>query len=280
MLLGLLQNDASLLRCRLVQIRGLIGPGPEGTPDALGAGYVQNGHALVRRRPGSAPGVAADPLSLVEDVNATGLVVHVRQATVGAFKDENTHPFRYRNWLFGHAGTVARFGDLRPALLDGLPPFIQRMVAGETDSEHVFAVFVNELREAGALEALHPDPDTVGGALARTVGRIEALAEAVGGAGESSLTLVATNGRVLTACRRGSGPDLHHVVLGGLSRCDAHELNEQSSETQAQYLPHQNLRSVVVATRIAPRSEAPWAPLPEDRLLAVGQDLEPRFLPY
>jgi predicted glutamine amidotransferase len=280
MLLGLLQNDASLLACRLAQLRGLVRFEADEVPDAVGAGYVQNGHALVRRRPGSAPSVSADLLSLVGDVRATGLMVHVRRATVGAFKDENTHPFRYRNWLFGHAGTVARFGDLRPALLDGLPPFLRRGVAGETDSEHLFAVFLDEMRKAGALDALHLDPAELGGALARTVERVETLAASVGGEGQSVLNLVATNGRGLAACRRGPGPKLHHTTLGGLSACALHGLQEDAKETDPERLPHQNLRTVVVATRLPLRDETAWDVLAEDRVLAVGPDVEARLYPF
>ena len=34
------------------------------------------------------------------------MIGHVRAATVGNLRTENTHPFRYRQWLFAHTGTV------------------------------------------------------------------------------------------------------------------------------------------------------------------------------
>ncbi len=273
MLLGLLQNDARLLPCRLAQLRDLIQPHLDGPPDAVGAGYIENGEALVRRRPGTAPALASDLLELVNDVRATGLIVHARQATVGGFKDENTHPFRYRNWLFAHGGTVARFGDLRPALMDGLPSFLQRMIGGETDSEHVFALFLDELHRAGVLETVDPAAHSLGRALAATVERVEVLTRSVGETGPSPLNIVATNGRAMVACRHGNGPDLKYAVMGGLGQCPLHSLTEESAETHAQRLPHHNMRSVVVASRLKPGSEPSWEEIPKDHVLVVAPDL-------
>ncbi len=280
MLLGLLQNDASLLACRLAQLRDLVDLDTATTPDAVGAGYVENGQALVRRRPGSALSVSGDLLDLVSDVKASGLLLHVRRATVGGFKDENTHPFRYRNWLFAHTGTVARFGDLRPSLLEELPPFLQRMIVGETDSEHIFALFLNELRCAGALETLCPDPETLGKCLAQTVDKIEALAREVGATAESTLNIVATNGCGLIACRHGDGPGLHYAELGGLSVCEQHGLGEDAPETHAQLVSHKNVRSVVVTSRLHPGVGLPWKPLPRGQILSVGPDLTANVRAY
>lgn len=280
MLLGLLQNDASLLACRLAQLRDLIDFETEEPPDAVGAGYVENGQALVRRRPGSAPAVSNDLLDLVSDVKATALLVHVRRATVGGFKDENTHPFRYRNWLFAHTGTLERFGDLRPSLLEGLPTFLQRMVAGETDSEHIFAVFLDELGQAGAIESLHPDSDTLGRALVRTVERVEALAHEVGSRTPSTLNIVATNGRGLVACKHGEGPGLAYAELGGLSACSLHDLPEDAPETHAQRLPHRNMQAVALATRVKPGAEIAFEPLSAGQVLAVGPDLRTSLFDY
>ncbi|MFW5878398.1 MAG: class II glutamine amidotransferase, partial [Myxococcota bacterium] len=243
MLLGILQNDASLLACRLAQLRDLLRFDVGKAPDAIGAGYVESGQALLRHMPGTAPSVTENLLDLISDVKASSLLLHARRATVGSFKDENTHPFRYRNWLFAHSGTVSGFGDLRRDLLGSLPEYLQRTIGGETDSEHVFAVFLDELRKLNALEDRQPGNEVLSQALAATVQRVEAFSTSLG-AGPSSLNIIATNGRVMVACRHGGELELCWAQLGGLESCELHGLAPDAPETHAQRLPHRNMRSL------------------------------------
>jgi glutamine amidotransferase len=56
--------------------------------------------------------------------------VHVRRATIGGLKDENTHPFCLGNYSFAHNGTVIDYPRLDE-------PGVRR-AAGDTDSEHMF----------------------------------------------------------------------------------------------------------------------------------------------
>lgn len=276
MILGLIQNDASLMPCRIRALRETVDITPTEQPDALGAGFVLNSQALVRKRPGSAD-VASDPLGLVEDVNASAVIVHVRRATVGSFKEENTHPFRYKSWLFAHGGTVAGFGDLRPALLEGLPAYLKRAIAGETDSEHVFSVFLAQLKELGILETLSPSPEVLATAMARTVRTVEALAEEVGAGGQSTLNLLATNGRSLVAVRRGARP-LYWAVLDGLERCALHDLEPDAPETHPMRMPHRHLRAVVVTSGLAEGAAGGWRALDDGQILATGQDFAVRLM--
>ncbi len=277
MLLAILQNDPSLLPCRLAALRPQVDFADRQTPDAIGAGYVQNGQVLVRHRPGSVPGLAADPLSLVADVRASAVVVHTRRATVGSFKDENTHPFRKGGWLFAHDGTVAHFGDLRPALLERLPPFIRRGVTGETDSAHVFALFLAELKALGALSVREVPGEILGEALRRTVRAIEALSASVGDE-PSTLNLVALDGRHLVACRRGTRP-LHYALLDGMAECARHDLGADAPETHPQRLPHRHLRSVAVASALTGAADAAWAELADGQVLTAGPDFQARLIP-
>jgi len=277
MLLALTQNDASLLRCRLHALKPLVRFPLEAPPDAIGAGFVQGGHALVRRRPGSVPGLTDDPISLVDDVTASGVIVHTRRATVGIFKDENTHPFRYGRWLFAHDGTLSHFGDLRPALLASLPPFLRRSITGETDSEHLFALFLSELKSLGVLESHEVPPGLAGEAMVRTLRTTAELLAEVGGVDGSTLNLVATNGRNLVAARRGDRP-LYVAALGGLDHCELCDLPADAPETHPQRLPHQNLRAVAVATALAEgaldEDGGPFRAMDDGEVISVDRGLE------
>src|SRR5262245_23134444 len=64
-------------------------------PLGWGLGFYQAGEVLLRRRPID----EREEIDLVEaasDLRTDVLLAHVRHASVGALRTENTHPFRYR----------------------------------------------------------------------------------------------------------------------------------------------------------------------------------------
>src|ERR1700679_3863544 len=115
--------DAEALRAR-----------SKGSPLGWGLGFYQGGEVLMRRRPIDDRPVIDIP-SLAADIPADLLVGHVRHATVGALRTENTHPFRYRQWLFAQAGTVSEFDQVRERLIASLPDFLRSGIRGDTDAE-------------------------------------------------------------------------------------------------------------------------------------------------
>jgi glutamine amidotransferase len=115
-----------------------------------GVGFYQGGEILLRRRP-IEERAEIQVKDLTKDIRADILIAHVRLATVGAPRPENTHPFRYRQWLFAHTGTVESFSALRGRVAETLPEFLQRDVHGETDSELLFHLFLSFLHDAGQL---------------------------------------------------------------------------------------------------------------------------------
>ena len=73
------------------------------------------------------------------------LLSHIRQKTVGATSLANTHPFERGRWVFAHNGTVQDVGWLRSHTSHERA----REIAGETDSELLFAWLLTCLDEAG-----------------------------------------------------------------------------------------------------------------------------------
>ena len=216
-LVAILQNDPNLMRCQVARLRPLVALQEGGRrPDAYGYGCYGAGDVLLGKRPSGAP----VPLGLGElggAVDSEALVVHARTATVGNLKDENTHPFRFRRWLFAHDGTIEAWPLVKPKLLAALPDFLRRNIVGETDPEHAFMWFLKVLRDDGILDSLDLDAAAAGRALARTVRQIDAWCREVGAGKPSALDFVATNGRVLVATRRGR--PLHYALLEGIVPC-------------------------------------------------------------
>jgi predicted glutamine amidotransferase len=113
-----------------------------------GIAYYADGEPHVQRFAHAAYG---DP-SFAEAASAESRLfeVHVRRATVGGLKLENTHPFLSDRFTYCHNGTI-----LQPANLRELS---DRDPLGDTDSELFFNVLMAML-----------DPDDVIGSLRRTV---------------------------------------------------------------------------------------------------------------
>src|SRR5262245_45581320 len=124
-LFGFVGNRADLGALVLELERKALAVVGKGTTLGWGLGFYQAGEVLLRRRPID-DRAEIDVAELAKDLRADVLIGHVRSATVGNLRTENTHPFRYRQWLFAHTGTVGAFPALRERLYESLPEFLRR----------------------------------------------------------------------------------------------------------------------------------------------------------
>jgi len=110
-------------------------------PDGAGIGVFGAGGLL---RVDKQPIAAWDDVefaSAARDLTGTTFVAHVRHASTGAHTTANTHPFDQAGRLFAHNGIVADLATL-DARLAGFGAL--DLVAGETDSERIFALVTAE----------------------------------------------------------------------------------------------------------------------------------------
>ncbi|HET6439586.1 MAG TPA: class II glutamine amidotransferase [Anaeromyxobacter sp.] len=269
-LLAVLQNDANLLRCQVARLGAHVSlQDGETPPDAYGFGHYQTGNVLLGKRPTGAAALLSLP-DLVGRIDSEALVVHARRATVGKTKDENTHPFRFRRWLFAHDGTVGAFDRVRPRLLEGLPDFLRRNIMGDTDSEHAFMWFLKLLKDEGQLDDLDLEARAAGRALARTVRQLETWTREAGEQRPSRLNFVATNGRVLAGTRRG-GP-LFYALLEGIVPCPLDGITLETPESDPRVRPHRRVKAVCFASHLtAPNG---FIEVPEASVVSVSRALQ------
>src|SRR3954453_20135540 len=107
-LFGLIGNRADLAGRVLASERDSLMVSSRGGQLGWGIGFYQGGEVLMRRRPID-DHASIDVAKIASDVRADLLLGQVRSATVGALRTENTHPFRYRQWLFAMTGTLSAF---------------------------------------------------------------------------------------------------------------------------------------------------------------------------
>ncbi len=269
-LVAILQNDPNLLRCQVARLKSLVSLQEGGRrPDAYGYGSYGAGDVLLGKRPSGAP-ASMGLADLGGALDSEALVVHARTATVGNLKDENTHPFRFRRWLFAHDGTVERWEHVRPKLLAALPDFLRRAIQGETDSEHVFTWFLKLLRDDGRLDSLDLDAAAAGQALGRTVRQIDAWCREAGAQRQSAMNLVATNGRLLVATRRGR--PLHYALLEGIVPCPRDGIDASTPESDPRVRPHRRVKAVCFATLLG--NPNGFIEVPEGSVVAVDRTLQ------
>ncbi len=191
-----------------------------------GVGFYQGGEVLLKRRPiDDRPELKLR--DMVSDIRADTLIAHVRLATVGAPRTENTHPFRYRQWLFAQTGTIEAFGALRGRLVESLPTFLHRDVRGETDSELLFHLFLSFLHDVGKLDRPEVEPSIARAAIRGAISLIDRLC-AEQGAPPSTTNILLATPEYLMAVHNGApmgyrvfqGPrDLERIFSdGGLGR--------------------------------------------------------------
>lgn len=198
-LLGYVANRTDRLDDVLREEAGALPP-KAFRPDAWGIGFYQGGEVLHKKRPmlDDAP---LDPSSITQGVRSDCVLLHFRKASVGDYRAENTHPFRMRQWLFAHNGTIEGFSAIREPLTRALPDFLRRNIRGATDSELVFHSMLSFLHDAAQLDHPDADPKVVLAALRATVALVDRHCVEVG-APEPTLNSMLTNGRWLYAVRR------------------------------------------------------------------------------
>lgn len=264
-LLGYMANRADRLRDALHQERAAIAQ-PSGTnADGWGMGFYQGGEVLHKKRP-QLSGETVDWEGIAGDVRSHCVVAHLRQATVGDFRAENTHPFRMRQWLFAHNGTVERFSASRERLLEAMPDFVRRNVRGDTDSEHVFAAILSFLHDEGQLDNADVDDKPVVQAIRSAVSLLDRLSGEVS-AKPATLNFVLTNGRKMFALRRGA--PMAYVERQGLHDPE----NQRTSDIPIRETADAaTLRYVLIVSDGASQSPG-YVSMMEQSVLVVDRDL-------
>ena len=211
-LVGFIGNRPDL-GARMIELEGhsLNVRRQPGITPGWGVGFYQGGEILLKRRPiDDRPEISL--VDLTKDVKADILIAHVRAATVGSTRTENTHPFRYRQWLFAHTGTVEAFSSLRGRLRESLPQFLQRDVQGDTDSELLFHLFLSFLHDAGQLDRPAIESSDARAALRSSISLIDRLC-AEEGTGSSAMNIVVTCAEYLLAVH-GGNPMAYRTIQG------------------------------------------------------------------
>jgi glutamine amidotransferase len=194
-----------------------------------------------------------DLSGVVAETRSDVLIGHVRAPTVGALVADNTHPFRFRHWLFAHDGTITPFEAVQEQMVHAMPSFLGRSMAGGTDSEcffHLVLAFLHDARQLGNPQ-LGPQP--VREALIKAVTMVDELASQQGGESASPMNVLLTNGAYIMALHR-SPIELRYMTYTAPGR--------------EKIRP----RAVLVACEKS-SAGGKWEAMPANSILTVGHDM-------
>lgn len=206
--------------------------------------------------------------SLAPKVFTECLFAHVRAASPGmAVTELNTHPFCFGSLMWMHNGSVAGFPDIKRKLRAQLQDEYYQMIQGTTDSEHAFALFLNNLREP---------PERVSSpemrrALVATIGQLNELTRAAHIVDPSYYNFAVTNGRETVVSRYCSVPGLPggslHYSRGGKfwvlpnGLCDMLPIE-----------PGREAGAVVVSSERLTEDGDDWPDVPDNHTITVEVD--------
>ena len=147
------------------------------------------------------------------------IFAHVRAATIGGQSTRaNCHPFSWNKYLFMHNGTVFGFEKIRRLLRRGLSDEAYNLIKGNTDTEHIFALFIDLIKPIK-----NPTAEQLANALMGAIRKIETLKDQVGLEIPSSLNLVISDGQKMVATRyvsSGEGANSLYILTGSQFCCE------------------------------------------------------------
>jgi glutamine amidotransferase len=248
----------------------------DGEAIGWGVGFYQFGECLMRRRPlDERPEI--DSARFAENLRTDILIGHVRRPTVGNLRTENTHPFRFRQWLFAQTGTIGGTDDVRDQLLELQAAFLRPNVRGDTDSELFFYLVLAELYAAGQLDERFLPAEAVQAAIRNALLSVDKLCQDRGLPVLSGDSLL-TDGEQLIAVHRSGG--MLYRLLDSREALE-HLLTPESSNPGATRNMDQASCCVIVSDvgdRYAAAVEAGWRPVPTNSFAAIGRTGAPQVI--
>ncbi|WP_419418919.1 class II glutamine amidotransferase [Legionella sp. D16C41] len=155
-------------------------------------------------------------LYLTAKIKSGSFFAHVRAASVGGTNNYNCHPFVYKQWMLMHNGGISDFMSVKRHLRHLLDDDIYNWIQGETDSEHLFALFL-QFAKGKDLTQLSVVAET----LEQTFKQINQLVAEYGTTDDPSLFNVClTDGQRIIASRYSSNkktkPESLHYSAGSI----------------------------------------------------------------
>jgi len=195
---------------------------------------------------------------------------HIRAATEGSVSEENSHPFRYNQYLMMHNGGIVDFQEIKRDLINKLSSTYYQWIKGQTDTEHIFALFMQNVSDmSGNKQGKELSLRFLSKCFQKTFLGIEELKKARGLTSTSLYNMVITDGRRLIATRYSTNPTKDSRTLyfarGEKYVCEGNVCHMIESEASP--------KSILVVSEKLDEFVEEWIKVPENHALLVEEDL-------
>ncbi len=202
---------------------------------------------------------------LAPKIRSKSIVAHVRAASVGDVSESNCHPFHYNQYLMAHNGGVEQFEKIKRPLKQMLSDEHYLWVKGQTDSEHLFALFLENLKKRGQ----NITADDVADSFQEMIFTLNGLMTNHGIEEEAYLNMVFIDGERMVGLRYVSKPEITPLSLyyseGSKYVCEDGACRMIPSEGQD--------RSVMIVSEKLTGIAEDWRPIPANHMIMVYKDL-------
>ncbi len=275
-LLGVMCNNPDRLGCFLYSKREIYRPDPDHLYDGYGMGYYNDFRALIFKKPLNKAKIDKSCFDIARDVKSETLIVHIRNAETGLFKIENTHPFRFRNFIFAHIGSIYNFSKIDTKMYFKLPDFLMRNIQGETDSELFFHLILAELYHSQCLD----NPELKGEDIVKAISRAIKVVEDIAGnedAGRSSFTSIFSNGEYMIGIA--IKEPLYLGRFYSISDCAICEKKTKGTDTDILAEQHRNFKGVVLLGGAISGLLDNEKPVKDRSIVLINKDLTEKIFP-
>lgn len=190
------------------------------------------------------------------------IFAHVRAATSGGVTEYNCHPFHHRDLLMMQNGGVSGFEYIKRALSNQLSAERYAWIDGHTDSQHLFALFLDHYLSDEAADA-----DTMADALTAMFRDLAALKVDAGLTEASHLNMVVSNGRETVASRYADSPGTMplslHYTQGTRYVCDAEGCSMRKAGAHEQ--------TAIIASEPLTEEAQHWHDVPPNHFVLVDE---------
>ena len=207
-------------------------------------------------------------LNLTAKIQSPAFFAHVRAASAGGVTQYNCHPFVYKKWMLMHNGGIHDFLVVKRHIRHLLEDDIYNWIKGETDSEHLFALFL-QLAKGRDLNQLCVVADV----LEETLQTVDRLLKDYAQEGPSHYNICLTDGRRIVATRyctdKTITPETLHFSPGSrfVIKNKHHHMLQENGQRQC----------ILISSEKLTNTNTEWESVPAHHMILVDTDLSIQY---
>ena len=207
-------------------------------------------------------------LHLTDKVKSAAFFAHVRAASAGGVIQYNCHPFIRHEWMMMHNGNTAEFKKIKRHLRRLLDDDLYDWVKGGTDSEHIFALFLQRAKTCDLKQL-----DVVLTVIEETIQEVLALIQQYGDASNkkaSFFNFCLTDGKQMLATRYCSDETreprtLHYAMGHQFVMKNGHGVMQEATGKP---------ECILISSEKLTHADAAWKVVPPQHALLVTEDMD------